>query len=1412
MTMKCEETTKKYLRLPPPQAVPFTGFNFAKIKSREPVAEQLREFMRRTKESDFFTTGLVFAEWGEGKTDVYERYIKPEADCRGDHAYLVSTSTIVNKLSRADNLFPYGPPESVTLAACTLFALRDELGLRDDDISSLPNYQEIKEPSKYIEEVLSRIIGEGNEVIYLFIDEFEEILAQSSQIQKKFLSGLKELLNGQLKIIHEGGKYAGRLHFILACTPYAYNRIRGDIDLAQIFGALDSRLGSNKITLSSIGREEAFKFLIDILKFCYLGNLPQPLPVKSAGILNGICTISQRNLRSLVQLLSDLLNAATLDEELCVIDYQRLMDAFRGRVISVYGASTQRVDEDLLVKIESALVKLRYGEEYTKLFKLLAGELKSFSIEEIQQRLGIRDASYRVNEINQELRKIGIPNTVTSLNPLRGDKTIVEVLESLNPVENKISLGSGRRIPIESFKEEMIQFELGFNGEIFSKMFLPADGKELQTAFDLYEEESEELLRRLSRYFSIITATRHFMLSKELTAQLFPSPLVLQLDFIEDRTKRMELWREAMKGFLDRDLELRDSLIEVINREDRFKIVSSSPLNLKYTLPSGRPVNIPLAIHSSTGRITMNDVTDLQKLIKRDRPGLVLIFHVGEIEVNARTELNTIPNVLTIHIRQIRAQQLIALSIARRKGIKPNKGILDRRLREILYEIEFSQEFNKWLEVCRKEGLLLEDLQRPSGKSEKSLVQAMTYYIETIDEQLDLQQAFTESKKLQDFTLYGKQRPSFAPLDIETTDTLNGYQKELSLNGFLQEDVQDKVKISITPIEKRILDILEEDKLSIDEMKRRFISFAQNERLIEQVYLPLLEAKGLIQILKKQIYLINRQEIERNVQRGIKDYNEMIKSKNQEWWTYAHICISKERRDLIIILSEFDDYLKNLFEKLDSHRIKYNDKLCLRTLKLINNLLDYFNETLEIYINTALKRGLEIIEGINERYKEITGSLNGVLQFYNGFSEMNYSNNDVEDLINLRPSFQNSMHRYKANYNRNEIEEGLDQIASFFEPYRKFEGVPRYFYFNRSNEKASFFNYKIYKMEAASRGFITKFKQVNDKIKHIGEERRKFLSIRDQSTAKLVKYSIDKNYIISSTFHQTLLDYQIRPVKPQPFKTVSLAAIYTFIKTINRMLTEFNFTITESKRILDSLINNEKNLQLALGELENLAKRTEIFFDGEDELYKEASAIFSAIRGVMEMYNKRALTFQQTMKSTLTIDIINKKARETNKSIEKLIDSLDSEDRRIKNLHKKSIDILEEYESNVLKFLDLLEEGGIKMAIFSTPFKEVIGKSINYIEELYQTKDVKYTWIQIQKDLDDLRLQLYKEVKNVLSKDQFNLLFALVNASVQQTWFDLSILTEEFMSQFNKTEVEINEIIQSLIQMNLIKIGISLPI
>jgi|Deesub1362B_J571_1020462.scaffolds.fasta_scaffold00334_14 hypothetical protein len=1413
MTEEYEETTQKYVQLPPPQAVPFTGFHFAKIKSREPVAQRLKEFMKRTKETDFFTTGLIIAEWGEGKTDAYERYIKTEAEKKGYYAYLVSTSSIVNKLSKADVLFPYGAPESVTLMGCTLYALRDELGLRNEDFSKFPDYKEYKDPSEYIEEVLSRHLSTKNEMIYIFIDEFEEILNQPSDIQKKFMSGLKELLNGQLKLIHQGGKFAGRLHLILACTRYAYNRIRGDVDLAQIFGALDQRLSSNRIDLPQVGKAEALQFLIDLLKFCYKHSLPQPLPIKSSGILNGIYIISQRNVRSLVQLLSDLLSSAALDGELLIINYEHFLNTLKGKPISVYGASTQCIDKDFLIKIESTLRNLQHGEDYIKIFRILAGELKPFTIEEIQKRTGVRDVTYRINEINQELKKIGISNAITRLNPLKENEKIEDVIESLKPVENAIPLGTGRKIPVERFTDFTIHYELDSKCAMHPKMFLPADEVELERALDLYQEEAEYLYRIISKRFSSITAKRHYMLSKELTDQLFPSPLVLQLDFILDRSKRMELWRMAMKGFLERDLEFRDGLIEVINLENNFEITGiSTDFCLKYTLSSGAQVEIPLAIHSTTGRVTMNDAQNLKEKVKRESRGLVLLFHVGEIEENARGELAVIPNILSIHVRPIRAQQLIALSLARKENVELNANVLRERLLEILYDIDFNQEFTKWLERCRREGLLIEDLKRPSGKSERTLAHAMIYYIQAVEEKLTRENVFNESKKLQAFTLYGGgKKPSFAPLDIETEESLIEYQRELCLNGFLQEEGEE-VQIVTTPIERRILDNLKRHKLSIDEIKRRFIIFAQNEKLLEQVYFPILEAKGLIQVTKDGVSLVSKEEREENIQQRMKSYSEKIINKGKEWWTFGHICISKEREDRVIMIKEFDSFLKELFAKLDTPQVRYNEERFLRILRLLNELLTYFEETLDPMITEAWTKGRELVKNVKEKNEEIEIALNSILQFYNSFSEKKYTQTDVEDYVRLKTAFDEVLKTGTSDYKEEEIWDGLDLISSTFEPRQRYEGVPRYFHFNQAKEKASYFNYKVYKIERAEYAFSTRYSEIKDAIDDIIEERRRLQGLGDESRSKLLRYAVDKRYAMSLAFHQALLGYQREPIKPTPLKTLSLKDILNFFEKLYNAQRDFNSKINDSLKILEAMINNEKILLASGEETLNLAVKTVDFFEDGEELSTQASAFLSDVHKYKSMYEKEVVEFHQFMDLKVEIDKLNEKASEAKESLVRIIGSFEQVRRDLKNLFEKGIGILKHKKENILKFIEVLEEGGIDVVMLAKPFEEVIEQAISDINGLKEGKESKYTWKQILNNIEELKKKLFNEVQNILTQDQFNVLLAIVDASARQNWFDLSELKEDLLEQFNLSENKIDKIIEVLVQKKMLKQGVSLPI
>lgn len=1399
------ETTKKYVRIPDPAGVPFEGFEYAKIKSREIVANQLKQFMKKTKEAQQLTVGLILAEWGEGKTDAFERYIKPEAQKNGDFAYLVSTSTIINKLRYFMSLFPYGYTESVTLATSIIIALRDELISRGQDYSKFPDYRPPKEPLAYIEDVLQKHVSTSkNGVVYIFIDEMEEILIHDNELQKKFISGIRELLNGQLKLVHRGGKFGGKLHLILSCTPYAYNRIRDAIHLREVFGAVDSRLSSSTIRLPPISREEALNFLIDLLKYCYKEDFPSVFPIKSSGILNAICMISQRNLRSLVQLLCDLLVAASLNGNLRVIDYDLLIETFKGKPISIYGAITDRIDKHTLSKIEITLENIKYGKDCKRIFRLLCGEIKPFSILEIERRANTKDIHYRINEINQELRKIGIPISIIKLYKLKENKSVNNELEK---IEKLLSQYIEEHPFFERVKETLIHYKLSQGGKLVPWLFLP-EKKEFKRILDLSEDIINDVYPKISKDFVSVASECYYMLSDEIANQLFPSPLVFQLDFVVDRSKRLELWREALKEFVDRSTELRDGLIKVINISEEFQIIPSpSQFKLVYPLHSGRQVKIPLFLYVAMRNVTLNDLDNTKKWINKEKGGLVLLFYVGDIEEKAQKELNRIPNVLVFHIRPIRAQQLIALSIAEQRGIQINNKLLKSRLLEIFHELDFRGEFEKWLDKLRKHGILVEDLSRPKGISEENLVKAMVYYIQTVEDKLTTNKVFKESLALQSFKLYKKSGglPSFAPLDIETEETLKNYEEELCAAGFLKKE-GEKILIQTTPIEKRIMEYLHDGKILMENMKRRFIIFAKNERLLEKVYYPILETKGLIKIQNKYLIKVDKTDRIRELRSKIQNYNRDIETLRKEiWWSYAHVCMSKTRQSRIILIEELDKYIQNLIQKLDEPFIRYDDELILRLLRLLDILISHFELILKPMINKAVKKGYEILNKTREFKENTELKMITLLQFYNKYSENAYKLSDIQEYKHLEKLYQKFLKITNMTYDKNAIIKGMKEL-----PMTR-DGKP-YFNFNRDEESASFFNFKIYKMEQEEKLIYNYIEDINTKYDTIIKHVQDIESTKSEIKRYFVIYEIDEKLLMSKEFNKFLKLQKIKPMKTPILKVITLDDILSFSKKLYEYYKNFYSNIKLCKRILNDLIKVEKVYVESIEQIVILLHNLEKFFENSREFLSKIENIKLVIHNVKDNYNKNVKNFKIKLQTLTDISEINELVENNIKNIRRMCSNLRIQFEKINELLSSCKNFLNDYYYNVQKFLIIFDKKGIPISSYSTSYKEIIDQTIQDIEKLKEGRAINYTWESVKSQLSILDDRLYVNVKNIIPKIEFDALRVIIQISKGRKWMEFSELSNQVAESLNLKKDEAKKVIDALIKQGLLKQGVSLVI
>ena len=58
---------------------------------------------------------------------------------------------------------------------------------------------------------------------------------------------------------------------------------------------------------------------------------------------------------------------------------------------------------------------------------------------------------------------------------------------------------------------------------------------------------------------------------------------------------------------------------------------------------------------------------------------------------------------------------------------------------------------------------------------------------------------------------------------------------------------------------------------------------------------------------------------------------------------------------------------------------------------------------------------------------------------------------------------------------------------------------------------------------------------------------------------------------------------------------------------------------------------------------------------------------------------------------------------------------------------------------------------------------------------------------------------MFDEVKNVLSEDEFNALFAPINSSTKEKWLYVSALAAHRFSGFGKTDKEAKDLVEALI-------------
>ncbi len=529
----------------PSKSLPITGVpiagirKYAEFPSRVNAERDLLNFINSCMNAEKIYGCVIKAWWGEGKTDAYENFIKPELEKRK----LLVYDTIATTVARIfEDRHAKGTSDPVVWRAFLSALFESIWEERKSQSDHIKFFRRSEEESDF--EYILRVIDELKKrcsKVFFFIDEVEQL--EPRPLRDDILLGIRGLFDQKEEFLR------GNLHLIMACTPDAFNRLVGSS--TQMGGLIE------RLTIVELPRpldDEAVKFVYGLINYIYEGKLPASHPFVNSGPAYSIMHAGHRSPRSMIKALQQVIEyAKSLANEpgyIHRIDGWVVVEALKNYNLPIFGTQVFALDGDTLDRV-IRLMNVRGQPEKTKrierLITLLVGEPIPHLVEELSSRLNVRE---------KELKEaIGIANNRVNEVALLNGLLILQVKEIKTPEED---------IP-EEVKPYVIKFLLyTVRSNFITKQFLPASPRALMSMHqDLNITAAQRIFHRFASYLDI---NDYYMISPEFVQRIFPNPDFLELDFIVDKNKRLELWKEAYErvneiGILS---QAEDSLVNLL--------------------------------------------------------------------------------------------------------------------------------------------------------------------------------------------------------------------------------------------------------------------------------------------------------------------------------------------------------------------------------------------------------------------------------------------------------------------------------------------------------------------------------------------------------------------------------------------------------------------------------------------------------------------------------------------------------------------------------------------------------------------------------------------------------------------------------------------------------------------------------
>lgn len=1399
------KTTRLYDRLPSLTGVHFEGFENIKIESRENVTRKLEDFIKYCRTSARGTAVcMILGEWGQGKTETYKRFIEPLFMKKGDYALFVSASTLANsyqdkEVSKTCNKTPL---TSLKFLVNLFNSIKAE---SNDETIGIPSLDDYPAPEDYIENVLDNLLSKKKDSkIFIFIDEFEELLLDIDSL-KSIVSGIKETINGVYKPIHENGKYEGSLHIFVSITPDAYNKLKVHDETSLIFGGLGRRV--DIVELEELRKKEGLDFLKALLGYSYRYHLPTPLPIKNLGLFNTLLRISQRNLGNIITLYTKLFNSLKKDNKLEIVDYKNLLRFLEREKVFVFGAEAPCIEKDRYYRIIEYLSDQQtqeLGKLTKELFKLFIGEFKPFKLDELVEITGKDENTIQksINLLNEDLkRKDKIERSIINVAPLKDNRSAEDIFDILKYYIKTDEVTDKDMIIIENYSESVNDFEdritffeIGKNGELIQQIVLPVDEIDIKVFFKgkITDNKAMELRNSLNRF---IKDDRMFLASDLLLNEIFPTPIPRALEFIKNKEIRLKLWRETSRNLTEEyGKNMPQAFITVLDKSGYYNLdfthdgENYSILELEDPKDETR---IKTMLYVVNGDVKGVDIDYISEILNEDLSiNLTILLYNGDFTYKAKEriqnkELDEKHKYLILNMPL--HPTLTKKIISSHKSLKEyNEFVDEERLKFeckdiISRELLLDSKIDKWLKKQTKKGLVIDQIET-KARSLSEFADCLKLYINYMEKPYTPEEIFNKNiEGILKFRKYGT-KTGFISSDFEDSPKkVEEISLDLQKNGFLDKTSNGRYKVKRHPVERRISEIMnKEKKVNPKELIDYFIVKQKTGRIFEDVFLNILEYKGKIKRKSKSYILIDKEEAYNFLKINLKKYNETIKEETLK--AFNHFYVTKKREDKLIMLDEVNEFLEDIWEKIEALKASLEEDLLLQKISLCNKLLEQLEKEILPAINKASKKGSKIIEEIEGKKRNLDRDFDYIVNNTKKWLNIRFKKENISEYKKLMRNYEEMIEVYKKNYSKKE----LSKIKNS-ENFDKNE-----FYFNKQLTHANYFNIKIFALKKLKEKFDDNVSTIK---KLIDRNRRAFENINDrweEYNRHLTTIDIDPTYKISYYLYKELKTAKIKDdEKTVKIKDIRLPYIEKQVKEKERIINDKLSTLLELITYLKALARKEKEFLSCLKENKKFVKKIENIFDVKN------------LRSRVSPFKEKLLRLEKEYEE-LDLEMIEETELEDPKIfIERWIESLKYDK---KNIYQEWDDFVQvnfsEFIDKTKRICNLLKQKGVNTEVIEEKIERLL-KSIEMpLDEL------KYSARSLKNEKDVISEELKKLIDPLLTPAEFRVLEILEFVKGRSKWVNYDKIKQKALKEMNEDTLQ--EAIKGLLSKGYLQMGFSL--